>query len=206
MDPCDQLLELDSTGAVFVTFEADGRLIIDDAIARGWNASGSRRIFMVDGNKKQDLIDSLQAPSAMEGTIGTAPSGPPADSPGGVRLEAFKDAYGARYGEGPAVFAENAYDAVYVVAAAIAIAGSASDRAAIRQALGSLSSGTAAEAGDWEAISDGAASGQLDYLGASGEVELDLDTGDLLPPYYISVWSITGGVLGDEEVVTVDEL
>jgi branched-chain amino acid transport system substrate-binding protein len=206
MDPCDSILDAGNTGAVFVTFEADGRLILDDAIARGWNASGTRRIFMVDGNKNQEIIDSLEDPSAMNGTLGTAPSGPPADSPGGMRLAAFYDAYADRYGEQPAVFAENAYDAVYVIAAAIEIAGTVTDRAAIRDALGSLSSGPAAAAGDWPAIADGAAAGELDLLGASGEIELDLATGDLLPPYYIGVWAIREGVVADEEVVTVEAL
>jgi len=205
MDACDDVLGAANAGVVFITFEADGRIILDDAGSRGWDAVGER-IFMVDGNKKQGLIDALANPSQFDGALGTAPSGPDPTTSAGQRLQAFQDRFMARYGEVPPVFAENSYDGAYVVAAAIQLAGDASDRASVRNELANLSTGAEVEA-SWRLVLDAIdADGRFDYLGVSGDVDFDLDTGDLRPPYYIAVWTIDGGAIRDERVETVDAL
>src|SRR5690606_37463763 len=89
MDPCDAVLSSPNPAVVFITFEADGRIILDDAASRGWDAT-DERIFMVDGNRKQGLIDSLVAAASFDGALGTAPSGPDPATPAGERLLAFE--------------------------------------------------------------------------------------------------------------------
>jgi hypothetical protein len=74
----------------------------------------------------------------------------------------------------------------------------------IRDALPSICQGAEVEAGDWSGLAaaiDG--DGQVDYTGASGAVCFDDETGDVLSPYYIGVWTVTDGTIVDERVECV---
>jgi branched-chain amino acid transport system substrate-binding protein len=205
MDPCDPVLGAESPGVVFITFEGDGRVIIDDAIARGWNAT-DHRVFMTD-SISQTFIEALADPSAVEGAIGTAPSGPDPSTPAGARLRAFQTDFAERYDHPPSVYSENAYDAIYAAVSAIEIAGETEDHIAIRDALGAFATGQQVAAGDWQRMVEAiAADGAFDYQGASGDVGFDLTTGDLLPPFYFSVWKIQGGAIVPDRIVTIESL
>ena len=202
MDPCDEVIDDPSPGVVFITFEGDGRVIIDDAIARGWDGT-THRLFMTD-SISQTFIDALADPSALEGALGTAPSGPDPGTPAGTRLRAFQDHFTQVYDHPPSVYTENAYDAIYAAAAAVELAGSIEDRTAIRDALAGFASGQSVAAGDWATMVEAiAGDGTFDYLGASGDLTFDLETGDLLPPFYISVFEIQDGVIEPDRIVTI---
>jgi ABC-type branched-subunit amino acid transport system substrate-binding protein len=208
MPECDVIRSNPEAGAVFITFVSDGIPILNDAARIGWNAV-DHGIFFVDGNRHQELFDGLEQSrrSAFFGAVGTAASAPELDdTPSGQRRAAFQARFMARHpGETPGTFAENDYDTAYLAAIAIELAGSVDDRTAIRDAVNLTSAGPAVAAGDWAGIRAAiAAYGQIDYLGASGDVSLDPDNGELLPPYYIRQWRINeNGQIEDDDVVTV---
>ncbi|MBI4821168.1 MAG: ABC transporter substrate-binding protein [Deltaproteobacteria bacterium] len=175
---------------LFVTFVADGASILNEAIRRGWSST-RHRFFFTDGAQDQLLFTLLDDPQSINDARGIGPSGPDPGTEDGARLRDFKERFLAFFGRNPTFYAENAYDAAYLAAMAIEIAGSATDRAAVVEAMGSVSSGEPVTAGNWSAIHEAIArDGQADYLGASGHLNLDQATGDLLPPYYVAVWQV----------------
>jgi ABC-type branched-subunit amino acid transport system substrate-binding protein len=208
MEACEELLVEPAPGVLFITFEGDGRLIFDDAADRGWSAT-THRIFLVDGNKSQELFSGLLPATieAFDGAIGTAPSGPDPGSVAGERRRAFQSRFFDKFEREVAGEAEDQYDAVYLAAAAIELAGTVEDHDAIRVAMARTHTGAAVDAGDWGAVRAAAAAGnEVDFQGASGDVNLDPATGELLPPYYISLWSIADGQIEDGEVEVIDSL
>jgi len=205
MDVCAPALEGTKPGAVFVTFEGDGQAILEQA-ALQWDAA-RHGIFLVDGNRSANLFSALGARvAAFEGALGTAPSGPDPRSSAGPRLAAFLSRFNNKYRRPPSTNAENHYDAAYLAALAIELAGGADSTEAIRDAVGSTGAGSAIGAGDWAALRAAVATqGQVDYQGASGELNFDIASGELLPPYYVQLWTIRDGQITDLEVLTVTE-
>jgi branched-chain amino acid transport system substrate-binding protein len=207
LDPCDSLIATPGNAIMFVTLVADGAQLMDDAANRGWSAT-QHTVFLTDGTKNRDLVTILSHRDFVEGAIGTAPTGPNPDSPEGVVLRDFKSRFRARFSRDADVFAEMAYDALYVAAMAIEIAGSTDSRPAIRDALPKLSAGTSiAASGDWAVIRDEIrAKGQVDFVGASGELSFDPASCDILGPFYISVWTINNGAVVETDVRKIDSL
>ena len=207
MDACEPIREQPNSGVVFITFQADGRLIMDDAAARGWNTT-THRIFLVDGNRRIQLFEALANRAAFTGAIGTASASAEPETAAGRRLSEFRDRFMQRHGRLVGGFGANHYDTVYLAALAIQLAGDDDDHVAIRDAINSSSTGRQEACNDWPAIRAAlAADGQVDYLGASGEVDLDLSRtdagGDLLPPFFIQIWAFDGSQIVEREVVTV---
>jgi branched-chain amino acid transport system substrate-binding protein len=205
MGRCEETRMAEAPGLLLITYEVDGLTLLDDAAVKGWDAR-VQKVFLVDANRSQQMIDGLADPGAIEGAIGTAPSGPDPTTPAGVRYRAFRRSFMDAFGAPPDALTENIYDAVYLGVASIAIAGGDDDHAAIIAALPRAQEGTLAQVGDWPAIEAAiAADGMVNIQGASGEVDLDIATGDLLPPYYIQIWGITGGEISIDRVVDVGE-
>ena len=205
MIPCEPVRTAEASGAVFVTFGGDGAQIVADAAARGWDAS-RHGIFFVDGNRRLDVFSSPASRAAFEGSLGTAPTGPDDQSAAGARLRAFQEAFDARYMRAVQTNGENHYDSAYLAAIAIEIAGTDDSGPAIRDAMGQTGSGAEIPAGDWAALRAAIANqGQVDYQGASGDVDLDVTSGEPLPPYYVRLWTLEQGQIEDREVVTVSE-
>jgi branched-chain amino acid transport system substrate-binding protein len=203
-EDCDPVLTMPGPGAAFVTFEGDGRVILDEAAERGWNAT-DHRLFLVDGNKRQELVDALVNAAAFEGVVGTAPSGPDPETDAGLRRAAFRERFKNEFGREVAGEAENHYDALWLAAAAIQLAGTVDDPEAIRAAMGRTAGGPTVEVGDWAGVRAAVESDDsLDFLGASGDINLGADSGELLPPYYISLWTITDGEISEGRVVIVE--
>jgi len=203
MEPCEDLRASTSVGVLFLTFVDDGALVLDAAQRSGW-APEQHRFFFGDGIYDADLLKKVPSAAFLEGALGTAASGPDPTSAIGARAASFAERYRARFGREPAPFSANIYDAAYVAAAAVEIAGSATDRAAVARAIRSVSAGPEAEAGQWEKMRAAiSSSGSLDYQGASGNVDFDPATGDILPPNFIAVWSVDQGALRSVRVVTV---
>jgi ABC-type branched-subunit amino acid transport system substrate-binding protein len=129
---------------------------------------------------------------------GTAPT------PSSPYYAGFEQRYRAAFGgEAPGIFTSNQYDAVILLALAMATAGDDPQPGAIREALPDLSrpggSSVNAETIDGlRAALDAVKGGQdVDYEGVSGTVDLDAN-GDVLSPYRL--WSIPagGGVITEE--------
>jgi len=205
MAPCDRVRAESNPGVVFITFQGDGRVILDDAAQRGWDAT-THRLFLVDGNQSQELFDGLAHADAFDGAIGTVPSGPGPESLAGQRRLAFEGRFTAKYQRVVAGQSENHYDAAYLAMLAIEIAGTADDRDATRDAVARTARGAGVDAGDWAGLRAAIAGhGQVDYRGASGEADLEPISGELLPPYYIAVWTIRSGRIQTERVVEITE-
>jgi len=124
----------------------------------------------------------------LEGLLYTRPS-----SPSGPALDAYdaaiKKAYPKSYG---ALFAAQTYDAAFILALAIAKAGS-TDRTKVRDALRAVGNGKGMKIlpGQWkEALAAIKAGKEIDYAGASGDIDFDKD-GDIAGSY--GQWVIKGG-------------
>jgi branched-chain amino acid transport system substrate-binding protein len=202
--PCEPLVGAPGRGILFVTFEGDGKVLMNDAIRRGWSERTGAQIFLVDGNRAERLYLDLDDPDAFDGAQGTSPAGPAAGTPEGRRLTAFRGRFATRWGRQPGVHADSNYDAAYLAAAALAIAGPDAEGPLVREAMAATRVGTKAAAGDWAAIAAAiAADGSVDYEGASGAVDIDGATGDLDPPYYIAVWTLADGLIVDQRVEVI---
>lgn len=140
--------------------------------------------------KADSFVANVNAADRLEGKTGTAPFS------GGDRYTQFAKAYEARFKLPPGLYAENAYDAAVLVAFALQRAG-APTREAVRDHLQEVSAGgTPVEPGP-DGLRAGLAalqSGQdIDYVGASGPVDLD-ERGDVTSGSY-AVWQVKGGAI-----------
>ena len=206
LDACEDIEDGPGPGIAFITFEGDGKLVMNDAIRRGWRRPKAQ-VFLVDGNRNQRLYDELDDKSAFAGCLGTSPGGPELTTEAGVRLGAFRQSFSQRWRRQPGVHAETNYDAMYLAAAALALAGPDAPGEEVRAAMPRTRAGAFADAGDWSAIADSIASdGTVDVRGASGAIDLDPVSGELQPPYYISVWSLSEeGLIVDRRVEVIEE-
>lgn len=205
LDPCEAVKTPATgvSGIAFVTFVADGAALLDDATRRGFRPP-QHRFFGVDGNHDTSLLSLVGDASALEGMRGTIAYAPDPATADGARGTAFEAQFTKAFGRPPSGASANAYDAVHIAALAIEIAGSASDRAKVLAAMAKVSSGDSFGPNEWQkATASVRANGAANYRGASGEVDFDLITGDLAPPYYIAVWSFTNGALVRDRVVTI---
>jgi branched-chain amino acid transport system substrate-binding protein len=191
-------------GILYITYVADGAVILDSAYKTGWSADKQRFLFS-DGARDQGLLGLLANPQMLEGALGTAPSGPDPSKPEGEQLRQLQNKFKARFNRAANLFIENIYDAEYVAAAAIELAGTASSGAAVRDAVRKLQdpNGTHVQTGDWARIKDLIAQkAPINLDGASGSLDFD-EHGDILPPYYYSIWSVKDGQIITVRVDTV---
>ena len=191
-------------GIAFLTFVADGAAIFDSAAKLGWSAQ-NERFFFSDGLRDLGIFSLLADPAVIEGGIGTAPSGPDPATPAGDTLRQLTNKFRTRFGRSPNQFIENIYDAAYLSAAAIELAGTDKSGAAARDAIRKLQdpSGTKITVGDWKSIKDAIAAKQAINLdGASGSLDFDA-SGDILGPYYYSIWAVKNGAITNVRVDTV---
>jgi branched-chain amino acid transport system substrate-binding protein len=188
-------------GLVMATFLSDGAAILSKA--PGWSAA-KQRFFFTDGARDTELLNLGLLPEKLQDARGTIPSGPDPQSPEGDVLAAYRSAYSARYGAPAPPFSQNAFEAVYVTATAIELAGT-TERTAVRDAVrkASVPSGVSVSAGQWQAIREAiAARKPIDYRGVTGEANFDRN-GDIEPPYYYRVWRIDRGESLTEKIEKV---
>ena len=142
--------------------------------------------YMTDGVKDAGLDSLCELNGALDGFKGTAPG-----SAAGDALEAFKTAYAAASADGTDnfIFAPQAYDAVMLMAISAAANGVTGPE--IASGLVSASSGGTKCIGV-ECIALAAAGEDVDYVGASGEIELDKN-GDPTASTY-DIWTTEGDI------------
>ncbi len=142
------------------------------------------RYILADGGKVDEIGDLIEADIASgSGTLidrieGTEPN---------HQNDPFFSAFGLRFqtafGEGPGIFAANAYDAVYVLAYAASAIGAADPVTgdALATGMARLVTGREITAGPneiGEARTQLSSGASINYTGASGPLDFNLDTGE----------------------------
>ncbi|HVH44356.1 MAG TPA: ABC transporter substrate-binding protein [Labilithrix sp.] len=174
-----------------ITYEkAAAQFVRDFKSAPGYAALEQKGFFFIatDGVFTQGFLDLSRSdpsneasPSTAEGVFGTNPD----TQPGTTDYNAFRAIYSSYFPLAPGAdappFAANTFDAAILIALAIQKAGSATDRLAIRDALKEVSRPggrpvSPAEIGD--ALVELRGGGDVDYKGASGNVDLQ-DNGNV---------------------------
>jgi branched-chain amino acid transport system substrate-binding protein len=174
--------------AVFlVSFVDDGAAILQTASIDGWT---DPKWILPDGPKDAETILKVGSDAFLEGVLGTSPA-----APTGADFNAFASAFEAAWGEPPTVFNANSYDAMYLVAIAMALSADPDVGSQIRDSLADTQAGTMIHPGEWDKVLENLAAGEMDYAGASGPLDFDAN-GDVLSN--IEEWTITGG-----QIVTV---
>lgn len=151
------------------------------------------RYFFADGGKVPDLLTAIgDAPGLRARVVGTE-----ADHASGDTFAKFSLRVQQAFGvASPGIYAANAYDAVYVIAASAVTLeqGTKPTGANLASGIARLVSGRALEVGpmDWStARSVLAAGGSIDLRGASGPLDFDLATGEA--PANVALWRVRQG-------------
>ena len=145
--------------------------------------------YFTDGVRGANLSSECGLGNALDGYKGTAPG-----STAGAALDAYTAAYQERFGTDPAPYSAQAYDAIMIMALSAAANGvtGADIASGLVEASGN---GTACIGVECLALA--AAGENIDYKGASGDINLD-EQGDPTASTY-DVWQITSG--DEEEVI-----
>ena len=161
---------------------------------KAWTVAASGKFagqWYLNETLRTPAIPTNVGVAATTGMRGVVPAGNPAGN--AAMIAAFTAAYGTASGD-PTIprVAEN-YDAVYLVALAIAQAGTSVDVAAIRTALRAVANppGTVVGPGEFGKAMDLIKAGtDINYEGASGTVDLD-DQGNVNP--LLAEWELQSG-------------
>lgn len=111
----------------------------------------------------------------------------------GPYFDGFRTRYQAAFGgEEPGIFTPNQYDAVILIALAMAAAGNDLTPSRIRELIPAVSSGGTPVHADRldDALQRAAAGEDIDYVGVSGQVDID-ENGDVVSGYQL--WNIDEG-------------
>ncbi|MEE9237818.1 MAG: ABC transporter substrate-binding protein [Thermoplasmata archaeon] len=184
-----QLIANADVDAVFaIAYPGDGLTMMQNWEAKTGQTGWGWDWFWSEGLKSNVFLEELATANIdVAGIKGTAPLPPAAN------FQIFEDAYTAKFDRPSEVFDPHTYDAVYLVAAAIEMAGEATSDA-VRLNLVDVSSGTGTTVlpGEWDDILTEIADGNsINYEGASGGVDLNF-VGEPLSDY--EIWEITGTI------------
>lgn len=177
-----------------ITYDQDGAKIT--VSAANYITDSYRPIFLgCDGNQSQAFADN-SAPNVIEGMVGTLPIAPE----GSDTYRAFADEYSKLYGVAPESFSESTYDAIYLIALAATQAGSTAARAMAAEMRAVSAGGTPVSYRDYAtALSLIAAGEDIDYVGAAGAVDFDIN-GDVESGTY-RIWRVENGAFVTLETV-----
>jgi ABC-type branched-subunit amino acid transport system substrate-binding protein len=189
--PLGKVLDAKADAIVLVGFASDASIIINDWILDG-RQQNVPWIF-TDSTNRQDFIDNVKDKTRLEGKIGTAPYSDPA----------FVEKFKALYPNDPGVHGSPAFDAMVLIALAIAQAQSATP-AAIRDHLQAVSgpSGTTIGPDDIaKGLTDAAAGKPIAYTGWAGPYNFDA-RGDMATGKYVIWTSQAGKVTTTSEILS----
>ena len=161
---------------------------------KAWTAAGTGKFagqWYLNEDLATSAIPTNVGVAAVEGVRGVKPAGnPTADA---TMVAAFTAAYGTTSGDPTIPRVAETYDAVYLMALAIAQAGTSTDVDAIRTALRAVANppGTIVGPGQFaQAIALIQAGQDINYEGASGPCDFDAN-GDVDPP--MAEWQLASG-------------
>ena len=162
---------------------------LDDAAAiiKSITNAGERPAWLLtDGSNDGQLLTKIGDAALIEGAIGVSPS-----PPRGAEYDTFAAAYRTLIGEEPSSFATNAYDAVFLLAIAMALVDDPEQGTTLRDALANAtSSGPRIGPGEWFQVLAAPSAVSFDYAGASGPVDFN-EHGEVLGD--IREWRVIGG-------------
>jgi len=185
-----QLASGDAEALLLIGYPENGITILKQSLEEGF----FDRFVFTDGMKAPEIIEAIGA-DALDGAFGTvAQSDTESEA-----YTAFTTAYEEAYGElPPKPYIDTSYDAMMILALAIAQAGS-TDGADVQSAIRDVANapGVEIKPGEWAKAAEAIANGEeVDYVGASGSLEFD-DQGDVSGAF--AHWAIQNG-----EIVTVE--
>ncbi|MCB9527568.1 MAG: ABC transporter substrate-binding protein [bacterium] len=162
---------------VFVGFVQAGIAILGDLASSGY---ADLPFVLTDGLRNDELIAGIGNETLLGNVLGTA-----AASPDGAVYQVFANAYRAKYGEDPGVYNAQAYDAMYLIAFAMAGAQGQLTGGALAAQLKRMSAGETvlARGDDWTKgvrILRGSPDATFDFSGTSGALDFNPDTGEAL--------------------------
>jgi ABC-type branched-subunit amino acid transport system substrate-binding protein len=189
---------------IAISLSQDSDAYIKQAIEGGF----FNQFIFVDGNRAKTIFDKNKKgevnvqKEALEGMCGTSPIAPQNTE----SLNTFKKTYKDEFGESTATYLPNTYDAVILAGLAAYEAKSQGEGVTprtIRDHLRNVakSPGEKVTAGPTElkrALKLLDSGDEIDYVGASGEVDFD-DNGDVETPY--DVWCYEGGKIQTRTIV-----
>lgn len=194
----------DPQALVAISLSQDSDIYIKQALEGGFFS----QFLFVDGNrtdtifKNKDGTLNIQMVKALEGMCGTFPIAPQNTE----SLNTFTASYKAEFGKSTATYLPNTYDAVIIAGLAAYEARSKGERVtpiAIHDHLRSVAKppGKKVMAGPIElkiALELLNSGQEIDYVGASGEVDFD-DNGDVETPY--EIWCYEDGKIETRIIV-----
>lgn len=192
------LLDQDIEAVVFIGYPSEA-----PAVFKAWLDSGKKpqlKWFFSDSLKDVGIFKGLTDPTPFDQSIGTIPSSANQND------LIFQDAYVQRYAEFPVSFSAHTYDAT--VLAALALHKHHHRKTDLKQALKEVASppGVLIKPGVEEfkkalrLIEQGQ---DIDYQGASGEVDMDIN-GDVLSDY--EIWTLKKGFILRSELLPVSSI
>lgn len=190
----EKVMEGNPDAILFISYPVDGNKQITEAVEAGYTGE----FLFPDGMKGEGVApgpacESADNPGPIEGSYGTVAAA-------GFRLDQFNEDFNAQFGPTTIPYNTNAYDAVMVIALAIARAGEATGTA-IRDNLRAVANppGEKVYYGELEKALGLLEQGkEINYEGVSGPVDFK-DTGDVLGG--ILIWKIEGCQVKDVMVV-----
>ena len=191
----DKVSANDPDAIVLVGYPDTGSIVLKSAYEKGIMETSDW--LLSEGMRTDELAEKVgkdtEGNYIIAGFVGTTPD-PRATGPA---YDVFAADYEAEYGEAPATFCSNAYDAAALIALAIEKSGSA-DGTAIRDTLPSVANAPGEEVSDigtaLALIREGK---EINYQGASGELTFD-GVGDVFGEY--CTWQIA-----DDGKITLGE-
>jgi branched-chain amino acid transport system substrate-binding protein len=177
-----------SDAIVGILFPSTGCGVLQAAFEQG---SIETPWYFTDGVRGANLSSECGLGNALDGYKGTAPG-----STAGDALDAFTAAYKAEFGEDPAPYSAQAYDAIMIMALSAAANGVTGADIASGLVAVSGPNGDDIDCIGVDCVALAAEGVEIDYKGASGDINLD-EQGDPTASTY-DVWQITSG---DEEEV-----
>ena len=179
--------------AIFIdAFVANGAALIKEVNTRTW-PNGRPRFLLADAMKDPKLTDQVGNNAILEGVLGTSPA-----APTGPDYTIFRTAHLASYGSEEGVFGANSYDAAYILSAAMALAVDPASGEELKKTIWKTQPGAGVRQfhpGQWaEMLAELKSAGQIDYEGASGDINFD-EHGEVRSS--IAEWTIKSGELVD---------
>ncbi|MEM9691776.1 MAG: ABC transporter substrate-binding protein [Myxococcota bacterium] len=155
-------------------------------VEAGWGSAVRPYYILPDGGQAEELLTAVDASPELASRIrGTAPVQE------GPNFSSFAFSFETATGNAPSVFTSTAYDATTLIAFALVAGEGASPGFAVANGLTKLSDGTRIDAGPaqlstgFAALADG---GTIDFVGASGDLDFDPETGEAQSN--IDVWCV----------------
>ncbi len=180
-----------------ITYSSSGT-IITTTIDANIDLSYEPVLLGCDGNYDTDFLPPNSPVNVVEGMIGFSPSSPASNE----NNQAFNSNYVTRYESEPSTtYAMNCYDAVYLLVYAMLEAGSTDGTNIVNQLQKVSFGGSVINVNEFDLASSKISAGEdIDYNGASGDLDLDAN-GDIVNGTYV-IWKIENGVFVEDSIIT----